>query len=257
MRSLEIFCLVGLICVFFGCGAKPEIDIYIEPVAGREGIEINQQLGSVAIEQNGVAIMIEPLDEVEVYELVAEGEINPYLRIGRWGQVDPLYTVFEIRVKNLDHSRVAIDNMAILIDEDGTQYGSLPYDYFKDLYRNARTTDIYRSAYPYRYQYGRFNNPYYDPYYDNRMFRTTSGGSQKVQSAQMVARETVFDGGKIFRDGQRSGLLVFDLLDREAKDLKLIVPEVMIFDQDRLKTKMDFAFDFQQIIGDKEIIFEK
>ena len=252
MRPLEIFCLVSLICVFVGCGAKPEIDIYIEPVAGREGIEINQKLGSVAIEQNGVAIMIEPLDEVEVYELVAEDEINPYLRIGRWGRVDPLYTVFEIRVKNLDHPRVAIDNMAILIDEDGTQYGSLSYDYFKDLYKNSRTTNVYRYAYPYRYQYGRFNNPYYDPYYDNRMYRTTSGGSQEVQSAQMVARETVFDGGKIFRNGQRSGLLVFDLLDRDAKDLKLIVPEVMIFDQDRLKTKIDFAFDFRQIIGERK-----
>ena len=36
MRPLENFCLVSLICVFVGCGAKPEIDIYIEPVAGRE-----------------------------------------------------------------------------------------------------------------------------------------------------------------------------------------------------------------------------
>ena len=252
MRPLEIFCLVGLVCVFVGCGAKPEIDIYIEPVAGREGTEINQKLGSVAIEQNGVAIMIEPLDEVEVYELLAEDEINPYLRIGRWGKVDPLYTIFEIRVKNLDHPRVAIDNMAILIDEDGTQYGSLPYDYFKDLYKNVRTTGIYQNAYPYRYQYGRFNTPYYDPYYENRISRTTSYGSPEVHSAQMIARETVFDGGKIFRNGQRSGLLVFDLLDRDAKDLKLIVPEVMIFDQDRLKTKMDFAFDFRQIIGEKQ-----
>ena len=252
MRPLGIFCLVGLICVFFGCAAKPEIDVYIEPVAGREGTEVNQKFGSVSIEQNGVAIMIDPLDEVEIYELVTGDEINPYLRISRWGRVDPLYTVFEIRVKNLGHPRVAIDNMAILIDEDGTQYGALPYDYFKDLYRNVRTSNVYQNAYPYRYQYGRLGTPYHDPYYENRISQTTSYGGMEGNSAQMVARETVFDGGKVFRDGQRSGLLVFDLLDRDARDLKLIVPEVMVFDQDRLKTKMDFAFDFRQIIGEKK-----
>ena len=56
MRPLGIFCLVGLVCVFFGCAAKPEIDVYIEPVAGREGAEVNQKFGSVSIEQDGVAI---------------------------------------------------------------------------------------------------------------------------------------------------------------------------------------------------------
>ena len=90
--------------------------------------------------------------------------------------MDPLYTVFEIRVKNLGHPRVAIDNMAILIDEDGTQYGALPYDYFKDLYSNVRTSNVYQNAYPYRYQYGRLGTPYYDPYYENRISQITSYG---------------------------------------------------------------------------------
>jgi hypothetical protein len=68
----------------------------------------------------------------------------------------------------------------------------------------------------------------------------------------MVARETVFDGGRLFSGAKRDGLLVFDRLDVAATDVKVILPEVLIIDKDKKRSKVDFEFDFRQVVNVKE-----
>ena len=132
-QSIPVFLIVSLLAA---CAAKPRVDIYIEPVVGREGTEVDERTGAITTEQHGVEITVEPLDEVELFELTKRPEINPYIEVSRWGNVEPLYTVFEITVRNSDNKRVEVNETAILIDEHGEQYGSLPYDFFKDLYKD-------------------------------------------------------------------------------------------------------------------------
>lgn len=259
------------ISILVGCGPKPYTEIYMEPVAGKENAQVDAKTGSITVEQKGVRMTLEPLDEVKLFKLTKDPGINPYLTVSHWRNVEPLYTVFEIRVQNTDNSRVVVDSTAILVDENGEQYAALPYDYFKDLYDNARPRTVvfrdigYRYYYPYprsyyyspyRYYYGSpyryYGYPYryrYSPYY--RVYNSYPD-PYAVNNARMVARETVFDGGKLFSGAKRHGLLVFDRLDVGATDVKVIVPQVLIIDKSEQKSKVDFEFDFRQVVSVKE-----
>jgi hypothetical protein len=260
-KFLGVFALITAISILVGCAPKPYVEMYMEPVPGREQAQIDAQTGSISVEQRGVQITLEPLDEVELFELTEDARINPYVRIDRWGNVEPLYTVFGIRIENTGNPRVIVDPMAILVDQNGEQYASFPYDYFKELYENARPRTVafhdigYRYSYPiprsyyrslYRYHYG---YPYrYPPYRVYDYYPDPNA----VNHERMVARETVFDGGRLFSGAKRDGLLVFDRLDVAATDVKVILPEVLIIDKDKKRSKVDFEFDFRQVVNVKE-----
>ena len=247
-----------------GCGLKPHVDIYMEPVAKGEQANINPQAGSITVEQKGVHITLEPLDSVKLFELTEDPGINPYL-VSDGRNIEPLYTVFGVRVRNMDNKRVVIDETAFLIDAHGDQYASLPYGFFRDVYetphpRTAVYHDIgYRYAYPYprslyrspysHYFYGHLNRyRYHAPY---RVYRTYPDHYQ-LNDARSVARDTVFDGGKLFRGAKRSGLLVFDRLDLEATDVSVIIPNVIIMNGEGSRSKVDFEFDFRQVVAVEE-----
>ena len=269
-KFLGIFALITTISILAGCAPKPQIEIYMEPVAGREHAQIDEQTGSISMERRGVEITLEPLNEVELFELTEDPGINPYLGIDRWGNVEPLYTVFGIHIKNGSNSRVIIDSTAILVDLNGEQSAALPYDYFKKLYENLepRTVAFYDPGYRYRYPYRRsyYRSPYrYHPYnyrlgyrypyrYPYTPYRVYDyyPDPAAANHERMVVRETVFDGGQLFSGAQRSGLLVFDRLDIGATDVKVILPEVQIINKKKKRSKSDFIFDFRQVVNVKE-----
>ena len=273
-KFLGTCALLTTISILAGCAPKPQVEIYMEPVAGRKGTEIDAQTGSISVERRGVQITLEPLDEVELFELTEDPRINPYLGIDRWGNVEPLYTVFGIHIENRSNSRVIVDSTAILIDLNGDQSASLPYDYFKELYENLepRTVAFYDPGYRrYRYPYPRsyYRSPYrpyyYHPYnyrlgyqYHHRYPHTGYRlydyypDPEAANHERMIVRETVFDGGQLFSGAQRDGLLVFDRLDIGATDLKVILPEVQIINKKKKRSKSDFVFDFRQVVDVKE-----
>ncbi len=272
-KLVGIFALITIISILAGCAPKPQVEIYMEPVTGRKGSQINAQAGSISVDQYGVQITLEPLDEVELFELTEDPRINPYLGIDRWGNVEPLYTVFGIHIENKSEARVIVEPTAILIDLNGEQYASLPYDYFKELYDNLspRTVAFYDPGYRYRYPYPRsyYRSPYRpypyhaynyrlsyryhhrNPYTPYRVYDYYPD-PEAANHERMVARETVFDGGKLFSGAQRDGLLVFDRLDIGATDVKVILPEVQIIKKKKNLSKSDFVFDFRQVVNVKE-----
>ncbi|MCZ6677943.1 MAG: hypothetical protein O7E52_11905 [Candidatus Poribacteria bacterium] len=260
-KILGVFACITAISILVGCAPKPHVEIYMEPVAGKEEAQIDAQTGSITIEQKGVRITLEPLDEVELFELTEDARINPYIGIDRWGNVEPLYTVFGIRIENTDNQRVIVDPTAILIDQNGYQYASLPYDYFRDVYGNGGPQTVsnvgyryypypgsyyhnpyHHYRYPYRYRYAYPPYRVYDYYPD----------PNAVNHARTVARETVFDGGRLFSGAKRDGLLVFDRLALGATDVKVILPEVLIVNQQKQRSKVKFEFDFRQIVNVEE-----
>ena len=272
-KLLGIFALITTISILAGCAPNPQIEIYMEPVGGRKGSQIDAQMGSLSVEQHDVHITLEPLDEVELFELTEDARINPYVGVDRWGNVEPLYTVFGIHIENRSNSRVIINPTAILVDLNGEQYAALPYDYFKELYENVRprTVAFYDAGYRYRYPYPRsyYRSPYryyyYHPYnyrlgyryhhrYPYAPYRVYDYDPDPVavNHERLVARETVFDGGRLFSGAQREGLLVFDRLDVGAADVKVILPEVLIINEEKQRSKSDFVFDFRQVVNAKE-----
>jgi hypothetical protein len=247
-----------------GCGLKPHVDIYMEPVAKGEKAQINPQAGSITLEQKGVRITLEPLDGVKLFELTEDPSINPYL-VSDGRNIDPLYTVFGVRVRNIDNKRVVIDETGFLIDAHGDQYASLPYGFFSRVYdttgpRTAVYHDIgYRHSSPYprslyrspyrHYFYGHLNRYRNRPPY--RVYHTYPD-PYHLNDARNVARDTVFKGGKLFQGAKRSGLLVFDRLDLEATDVSVIIPNVIIINGEESRSKVDFEFDFRQVVAVQE-----
>ena len=273
-KLLGIFALIATISILVGCAPKPQIEIYMEPVAGRERAQIDAETGSVSVEQHDVQITLEPLDEVDLFELTEDPRINPYIGIDRWGNVEPLYTVFGIYIENKSNSRVVVDSTAVLLDLNGEQYAALPYDYFKEIYENVRPQTVafydpgyrYRFRYPYPRSYYRspyryYHHPYnyrlgypyrhrypYTPYRVYDYYPDPAAANHE----RLVARETVFEGGRLFSGAQREGLLVFDRLDIGATDVKVILPEVQIIKKKKKRSKSDFVFDFRQVVNVKE-----
>lgn len=265
MKTIITRTVISILFLGFivGCAPKPYVEIYMEPQPSENAI-IDERTGAITVEKEGVEITLKPLDEAELFEITEDPDINPYVDVERWGNVVPIYTVFSIHVKNNRESRVVIGPLAIMIDENGDQYASLPYDYFKDLYGKGRirhTEVIHRPLYyrpyywwrPYRYHYYRhyrWHYPYgyyYRPDYVRRYVTY-----EDPHLLRLTARETVFDGAKLFSGAKRDGLLVFEKLDEGATDVRVVIPEVEIYEDKELKEKIDFHFNLRQIVSVRE-----
>jgi hypothetical protein len=233
----------------------------MEPVAGNGKTDlparIDSKSGSVSVEKEGVTIRLTPFSTVDLAHFTEDSDINPYIQVGFWGKVEPLYTVFEISVENNRDSRVELNAPAILIDASGEQYVSLPYDYFRDIYQpyhyeRTETYDYwshYSPYYPYRryYGYGYYPwRPYYGPY-----SRTYIYSNLGEQDKKQVIKDTIFDGAKLFPGAKRKGLLVFNRVDLAARDLQIVIPEVKIYKGQKRSKEIKFEFEFRQMVEGK------
>jgi hypothetical protein len=250
LRSLQIqylnfgiLFLVGMFLVGCAVAPQPSIDVYIEAIEGQTNTKIDPETGAVTVLQKGVAVTIEPLDEVEIFALTDDPRINPYIIVGKRGNVEPIYTVFEMTVHNLDTPRVLVEESAMLIDRNGAQYANLPYDYFEDLYdnvtrseQNALSTRTYPHYPPPYHSY----YPYYQTYLD----------VAALEEGQAVVAESLFDSGKLFKGAKRRGLLIFDRLNFDDTELRVIVPEISVVHSDDKQEKLKFKFDFRQVVAE-------
>ncbi len=235
--NLSILILAGL--TLFGCAVAPQpsVDIFIEAVEGQANSKIDPVTGAVTIVQNGVAVTIEPLDEVEIYALTDNPHINPYVVVGNRGNVEPLYTIFDVTVLNIDTPRVLVDESATLIDKNGAQYANLPYAFFKDLYENINESEYNTNQYS-RYPHYYSHYPRYHSYLD----------VASLEEGHAIVAESLFESGKLFRGAKKRGLLIFDRLHHDTTDMTVIVSDVRIVDSDGKQEKLQFNFDFRQVV---------
>ena len=246
LRSWKIHYLNLCILIFaglmlFGCAVAPHpsIDIYIEAVEGQANSKIDPVTGAITTIQNGVAVTIEPLDEVEIYALTDNPHINPYVVVGRGGNVEPLYTIFDVTVLNIDTPRVLVDESATLIDKNGAQYANLPYAFFKDLYENIDQSEYNPNQYS-RYPAYYSHYPRYHSYLD----------VASLEEGHAVVAESLFESGKLFRGAKKRGLLIFDRLHQDTTDMRIIVSEIRIVDSNGKEEKLKFHFDFRQVVAE-------
>jgi len=237
--------LVGLWLA--GCAVKPQpsVEIYMEPIEGRFNAQVDTETGAMTVEQNGVAVTIEPLDEVEIFALTDDPRVNPYLLVGRGGAVEPIYTIFEITVHNLDNPRVLADETAVLIDGSGAQYANLSSDYFEGLYDSVDfppRVDRATTTYPYYYSPYRGYAPYYRTY-------QTYLDVEALEEGRIVIEDSIFEGGKLFPGAKRRGLLIFDRLNVDSTDVRIIVSEIRRVHSNGKQDKLEFKFDFRQVVA--------
>ena len=235
-----VMLLLGIV-MLVGCAIapKPEIDVFIQPVEGQTDTKIDPQTGAVTIQKNGVAVTLEPLDEIEMYSLTDDPQINPYLVIENNGNVEPIYTVFFMTVHNLTTPRVVVEEFAQLIDRNGAQYANLPFDYFEDLYGSVTKADhntLQSRTIPHYHPY----YPYYRSYMD----------IASLEAGQEFAAESLFESGKLFKGAKRSGLIAFERLNRDSTELRIVVPGITIVHSEEKQEKINFNFDFKQVIAE-------
>ena len=242
----QILCSIGLLLLtgvlLIGCAVAPQpsIDAYIEPIAERFNAQINPETGAATVVKNGVAVSIRPIDEVELFALTEDPRMNPYLIVERNGAVEPIYTVFEMIVHNRDNNRVVVEDMAVLIDANGAQYANLTNDYFDSLYDNVNVahSDPWRAAYPYSSAAYHSYYGYYQSYVD----------AEALEWGRIVIEDSTFESGKLFSGAKRSGFVIFDRLERDATDIRIVVPEIRIVDPNRKEAKLEFKIDFRQVL---------
>ncbi|RKU12110.1 hypothetical protein C6501_11400 [Candidatus Poribacteria bacterium] len=239
-----ILFLVGVFLVGCAVAPQPSVEVHIEPIEGRADTKIHPETGAVTVLQKGVAVTIEPLDEVEIFELTDDPRINPYLIVGNHGNVESIYTVFEMTVHNLDTPRVLVEESAVLLDKNGAQYANLPYDYFEDLYDNVTRSE--QNAEPAR-TYPHYHSPYRSYYPHYRTYVDIAA----LEEGQAIVAESLFESGKLFKGAKRRGLLIFERLNPDNTEMRIIVPEISVVHSEDKQEKLKFKFDFRQVVAEK------
>ncbi len=254
LRSLQthylhfgLLFLISVLLVSCAVAPQPSIDVYIEAIEGQTNTKIDPETGAVTVLQKGVAVTMEPLDEVEIFSLTDDPRTNPYLIVGKRGNVEPIYTVFEMTVHNLDTPRVLVEESATLLDKNGAQYANLPYDYFKDLYDNVTRSEqnaLSTRTYPH----------YHPPYHSYYPYYRTYLDVAALEEGQAVVAESLFESGKLFKGAKRRGLIIFDRLNLDTTDMRIIVPEISVVHSGDKQEKLKFKFDFRQVVAEKSAI---
>lgn len=242
----QIMSRIGLLlltaALLAGCAVapNPSIEVYMEPIAGHFNAQIDPETGAATVLKKGVAVTIEPLDEIELFELTEDPKVNPYLMVEKNGDVEPIYTVFEITVHNRDNRRVLVDDIAVLIDGNDTQYVNLSNDYFDTLYDevNLSQNDPWGAGYPYTPATYHSYYGHYQSYVD----------AEALEWGRIVIEDSIFDSGKLFSGAKRSGFLIFDRLPSDTTDIRIVIPQVRIIHSNGKEDRLEFKLDFRQIL---------
>lgn len=225
-----------------GCAAAPypSVEVYMEPIAGRFNAQIDPETDAATVVKNGVAVTIEPLDEVELFALTEDPGGNPYLIVEKNGAVEPIYTVFGMTVHNRENRRVLVDDRAVLIDGKNAQYANLSSDYFDALYDDVDLSrpDPWGAAYPYAPTNYHAYHGYHHSYVD----------AEALEWGRVVIEDSIFESSKLFSGAKRSGLIIFDRLPNDTTDVRIVVPGIRIVHSNGKEDRLEFKLDFKQIL---------
>lgn len=258
-KRLALICIgmFALPYLLAGCGVRPQVDFYVNPITTGEEQKIDEEAGSVTVEEAGVNITVSAVDTVDLLKVTSDVHINPYIHVGDWGIARPLYTVFDVTIKNNRESKALIDPAsAVLMDQQGEQYDVIPYEVFRERYGAYPGFEREIIYYPPPYVY--YRSPYYGyrwwrrswyyhydrywgyrPYYGRKIYRA-------AYFRRAVVKGTLLRSVKLYPGGKRQGFLVFPMLVPHAGELTLIIPGITIYHEDK-ERKIEFQLHFEQI----------
>jgi len=230
--------IVALSYLLVGCGVRPQVDFYVNPIAIGEEQKINEKKASVTVEHEGLSITVSALDTVDLLEVTSDAQINPYVYVSDWGIARPRYTVFDVTVKNNSETDFTVElSDAVLMDDQGEQYEAISYEELRERY--GAYPELEREIIYYRPPYAYYHPPYYgrgwwrypwyyqyDRYWGRRQYYV-----QRVYDSayfrRVILKGTMFTSVKLYPGGRRQGFLVFPLVHPEASELKIIFPSII------------------------------
>ena len=243
---MMVLAATGLI--FVGCSGTQK-SIYLEPGKQVKRADVDLKEGSIT----------QTIDDVEVS---VKGVILPD------SDGKSLHPSFWVTVKNNRNSKILFNPAkARLVDSFGNQYRPLPMSlnengkeefYYKvidpktRLFYSIQYGWDYYPFYPYRSRFhsrgrgrhGRIRHVRYDPYwrFGGEVFwvRNVNYVSSKVRLHDR--EEEIYDGAKI------TYALTFPKLDEAVDDYRLIIPEILITDEDNSVRTLKFELIFNQIV---------
>ena len=260
-RKLFLIGIFILSYLLTGCGVRPQVDFYVNPVAVGEEQQVNAGTGMATMEEAGVTVTVSAVDTVDLLNVTSDEIINPYIYVSDWGTARPRYTVFDVTIKNNRESEVQINpSKAVLMDETGKQYDAIPYETFKERYSSSSRSGreviyydpppvYYRSTYrgrrwrrrPWYYHYDRYRDR--GPYYTRQVYGT-------YYFKRAVVSGTMLKAVKLYPGGKRQGFLVFPVMASDVGGLKLIIPGITIRSGEKGKGKkaqVKFQFHFERV----------
>jgi hypothetical protein len=215
--SLAVLLLVCACGRYFPTALRPSP----EQVAGTT---VNDD-GSITYALDRLAITLKPMTDAELNRMASPSEdtsVNPYT----FGESTGLgedwtpsrFTVFRVQVANYQYPKVKLDPaLAQITATNGREYGSMS---FAQLYE------------------------YYQAHWQGR----TGQGRVKFRDRTDMLRRTMFNGNVIFSGSDEEGYLVFPLLDRDVRRIRVDLKDVAVrFNfADEPVESVDLSFAFQR-----------
>ena len=231
------------LAVSAGCAglipAQKQYQVLAEPVLpeGRGNVYVDLEDSSVVFTKEGAIIKVRLLSDAELNERFPLGPdgrfVNPYSYRKNdpvLGYVPPRFTVFDVTVINETYSKILFDPAkALLIDDKRKEFRY--YDGARD------ATDL-------------LGGNTFATY-----FGLTSGRSGNELQLNMERRglinKTIYQRNRlVFKGDRRTGLLVFDPLTDNTRQIRLLLKEfVLVFDLHGDPEKyvdVEFVFDIEQ-----------
>lgn len=245
--------IIMLSYLFTGCGIRPQMDFYINPVPAGEEQRVDSEKGTVTFEiEKGINITVSPVDTSELLQVTSNVYLNPYIYVSDWGIARPRYTVFDVTVKNdTESDYVPHFTDAVLMDDEGEQYEAIPQKELEDRYESLPLFEreiIYYPSYrlyrPSPYRYGSLYRPWYyhyDIYHGRRSYEVV-GVRDVSYLARVILKGTMLKDITLYPGGKSQGFLVFPRVAPDAAELKLIFPSAIFIGQGDEAKRLEFRF---------------
>ncbi|MEK6647464.1 MAG: hypothetical protein AABY84_12410 [Candidatus Firestonebacteria bacterium] len=223
MKQFMQFSIIAIICTsLFACGPSIKTIVKMRPIAEYDDYSVSEKDQAITLTKEDIkmTLIYQDADKLESYSKSIS--INPYMTENK-----VLFTVFLLTIENKRDDRIIWEpGKCVILDGIGNQFNGFTIDSFKNMYPST-------SAQYYTY------SPIFDEY-------TPRTAYTEEYYKRKTAEETMIKGGDVYSAVKSKGLLVFEKVSREASQISLIIPAVVLYKDNQIVNKIDFKFKFSQ-----------
>lgn len=227
--------ILPLILFLFSLSCAPTMRTISEmnPIGDGPDSIVDSEKQSISQTIEGVTITVSSYGWSRLRKITRDLSINPFIYQGGLlrREAVQIATVFHVLIENKRSDKIGIyPSKAVLLDGLGNQFGAL-------------TEEVFRRLYPttYRYVYD------YDPFLPYPIFGYKMAYTEDFYK-RLAAERVLMKDGTIFPGVRQAGLIAFEPVSREAKEVTLIIPDVILYKDNDVLKRIDFKFRFRQTI---------
>lgn len=215
-----------LVLAVYSCSMSPGIVRQVLPIEQQENgsaVTNRSSTNRQSITQSDVTITLEYIDRSRLYDL---SKINRNQYSG--DSMLPLLSLFLISIENGRQDEVSLQfDRIVLVDGQGDQFLILDFERFSDM--NPALTD---GGQGFGFIFDQF-------YYD---------WPEKRTKKSRPIRKSLFRGGTIYGNAHVQGILAFQRVSELVREMKIIIPEVLLLQDEKEIGREKFVFYFYQTV---------